>query len=287
MVDRPWMVALEEQFAALRSTRQLLRDDPKAPEWFHQVRDHLRQASCYAWNTETTAALVSAARTVPPATLFQRAVLPSPLGWWWFEAPVKLPHRIDDSIDHIVALLWGPAGPEEPAGIVVRMFVRARFTFVDPFPFAQIHIRDGDRLDVTLSAVQLESDPEFKEAELHAAVWILSVLMAGATWLQSRVVSWTSGHIERHRRKQLAREANAPLPSDVKVIELRRAESMARAPDGSGEVVDWSCRWVVDGHWRNQPYKDEHKLVYIMPYVKGPADKPLKVPAHTVFAVRR
>ena len=38
---------------------------------------------------------------------------------------------------------------------------------------------------------------------------------------------------------------------------------------------------------QKQPYKAEQKLIYIMPFVKGPADKPLRVPTHTVYQVSR
>lgn len=70
------------------------------------------------------------------------------------------------------------------------------------------------------------------------------------------------------------------------MIQLRRTEAQPH-PTADGENVEWSCRWIVNGHWRNQPYKDERKLIYIMPYVKGPDDMPLKVPTHTVYQVSR
>ena len=51
----------------------------------------------------------------------------------------------------------------------------------------------------------------------------------------------------------------------------------------------WQCQWIVSGHWRRQFYRSSgaHKPRYIAPYVKGPADKPLKAPAGAVFAVTR
>jgi len=75
---------------------------------------------------------------------------------------------------------------------------------------------------------------------------------------------------------------------EVKVVTLRRLETQPRPP-GPGEPVDWSCRWIVDGHWRNQyhPSTGRHELTYINPFVKGPADKPLKVSSATVYAVNR
>lgn len=53
-----------------------------------------------------------------------------------------------------------------------------------------------------------------------------------------------------------------------------RYEEDEEAGDGN-----YSHRWIVQGHWRNQPYKENgetvHKVIWIAPYVKGPDDKPL------------
>jgi hypothetical protein len=58
---------------------------------------------------------------------------------------------------------------------------------------------------------------------------------------------------------------------------------------GAGTDPRWGYQWIVSGHWRRQyyPASDAHKPVYIAPYVKGPADKPLKAPTGDVFAVTR
>ena len=115
----------------------------------------------------------------------------------------------------------------------------------------------------------------------------LYFVVAALTWLSQRIIVTTDGHIERHRRKQLVRDYHLDVPPSVHVVQLRRAESHEYAAPGSHEQIDWSCRWVVGGHWRNHAVKDGHKLMYILPYVKGPEDKPLRVPGHTVYSVSR
>ena len=67
----------------------------------------------------------------------------------------------------------------------------------------------------------------------------------------------------------------------------RRACLRWRAVPGEERVVDWRFRWVVSGHWRKQAVKDGHRLTYINPYMKGPADRPLKLPTATVYDVNR
>ena len=77
----------------------------------------------------------------------------------------------------------------------------------------------------------------------------------------------------------------------VRVIELRRREYDSREHEQSGasDGPAWQYQWIVSGHWRRQyyPASKAHKPRYIAPYVKGPADKPLKAPAGDVFAVTR
>lgn len=69
----------------------------------------------------------------------------------------------------------------------------------------------------------------------------------------------------------------APRPEqDVRVTYLRRSASPA--PEGEKRVVDWDHRWVVSMHKARQWYPKEkkHKIIFRGPYVKGPADKPIR-----------
>jgi hypothetical protein len=89
---------------------------------------------------------------------------------------------------------------------------------------------------------------------------------------------------DRNIRRQAQREGWRSIPA-VRVIRLREA-----APKGKGDHrdVDWSHRWIVGAHWRNQwyPSDKEHRPKLIDAYQKGPADKPLVV-RETVKALVR
>lgn len=83
---------------------------------------------------------------------------------------------------------------------------------------------------------------------------------------------------DRADRRRWGRDHDGPIP-EVTVVELRRplhTEPHENTPVG---FVDWSHRWIVDGHWRNQyhPSTGDHVPTWIAPYVKGPEDKPLVV----------
>lgn len=83
----------------------------------------------------------------------------------------------------------------------------------------------------------------------------------------------------KHARRRAAR--SDVDPDRLRVVRLRKAEHKpARSPgEGEGEGQEWSHRWIVHGHWRNQWYPSiqEHRPKWIPPYVKGPEGKPLIV----------
>lgn len=93
---------------------------------------------------------------------------------------------------------------------------------------------------------------------------------------------------ERPYSRQVLRQAerkNVVLP-DIRVIRLREPTAHGAGVRESG--VEYSHRWIVGAHWRQQWYakSQQHRPVLIEPYIKGPADKPLKV-RETVRALVR
>lgn len=92
---------------------------------------------------------------------------------------------------------------------------------------------------------------------------------------------------DRKSRRRLQRMA--PETPGVLVVRLRRTRS-ANGGEGESEV-EWSRRWIVGGHWRNQHYPtlgppedpDAHRQIWISPYVKGPDEKPLVLHSERVY----
>jgi hypothetical protein len=83
--------------------------------------------------------------------------------------------------------------------------------------------------------------------------------------------------LPRQARRQRER---AKRISTVKILKLRRTRHRMEH-DGEGPGIEYTHRWVVEGHWRNQPYGPKndryYRQIWIAPYVKGPEDKPLVV----------
>ena len=116
----------------------------------------------------------------------------------------------------------------------------------------------------------------------HTGVDILQCVLR----LMSQTVA-----VRDHRdapRQQARRIEKAEFPPRrITVVTLRRPET--RSTDPEHRTVDWSHRWIVDGHWRQQWYPSlgQHRQIWISPYVKGPTDLPLVVPkAHVYQFVR-
>lgn len=272
--DTLWMTAIEKRYAAIRANSH----PGENREVVQAGADYLKHAETYAFTAETATAIYLASRSVPGDSVVHVGLMPCPSAWWWFEQP--LPVRLHPKATAWCALSW-----EIYADHVGLFGWTPHREFGHP-PMMTFFEQASPQA-ATVNALQnivdrdLRSDPIIRAGT--GIIW--RFLLAGLTWLQQRIAVTTHGHVERHARKRLEREYHTPIPSTVKVVQLRRTE---HAPHQGGNLdVQWSCRWVVSGHWRNQPYKDNRKLIYILPYIKGPADQPLRIPSQTVYLVSR
>lgn len=147
------------------------------------------------------------------------------------------------------------------------------------------------------------ADHENYEQSNHpdSALHMMHVLWS---FLGAEITTTHHPPIERGVRRRALRSLTH---GEVNVIILRRP---VHDPDEPGWVhkVDWSCRWIVNGHYRHAEGYDpeiykEHKaaptgsdkhcavcggpLTWIRPYLKGPDGMPLKVSGGTVRKLAR
>lgn len=104
--------------------------------------------------------------------------------------------------------------------------------------------------------------------------------------MQQRIAHHTNERLDRHTRRDAVRHGYRER--EVVVVRLRREghDYVATEPEHD---VPWSHRWIVGGHWRNQPYPSEgiYRQIWISPYVKGPEDKPLVIRPRRVYQWER
>ena len=116
----------------------------------------------------------------------------------------------------------------------------------------------------------------------HQRRWLL------AFWrlVKQRIILPATVQAPRHVRRATKKKRHEI--KTLKIIKLRATERKAGSHDDDHAIVDWSHRWCVEGHWRNQwyPTKQRHEQIYIHPYIKGPDDKPL-VLKEKIFDVSR
>lgn len=85
-----------------------------------------------------------------------------------------------------------------------------------------------------------------------------------------------------------SRRADPRQGSTIRVIRLPRV--VREHGGGEQRTVEWKRRWIVSGHWRNQPFgpgRLRHRPVWIAPYIKGPDGLPVGGQAKRLFVVSR
>ena len=286
--------------------RNLMTSEDLQSGWL--VDQALIKASApFAWSRETMRAVLQASKSIPLDTQVNRWNLESPAAWWHFEEP--LPFRTVQDPTLLVRALnfgWIPTD-EQDFGMPCVCWIDAERPVRFPIsPSMTWEWEQGQTLGQMLNATLLQHRKlygpggkwEYKEQVgeeefMKAAEGMARFMLAGLAWLNQKVVTVSPGHVERHRRKEFNKKTGQDLRA-VQVVQLRRATRPTDAEqpaDGTEQTQrEYTHRWVVSGHWRNQacgPKSGDRRLTYILPYVKGPDDKPLAEPRQKVYEVRR
>jgi hypothetical protein len=106
-----------------------------------------------------------------------------------------------------------------------------------------------------------ESENGEDMGHLVHALWML---------LESELPSVTQASIDRPSRRRALRSIKQ---NEVSVVTLRRSKESEKDDDYDPRHIDWTCRWLVQGHWRTL---HSGKCVWIRPHVKGPENRPLR-----------
>jgi hypothetical protein len=261
----------------------------------------LMSATPYAWSEETMRAVIAASKSIPLDTAMNHWNLHTAATFWHFATPLPFKTLLDDDRG-IRALGFGWIKTQDRSfGLPVHTWLDddadGRFPIV---PSATFEWGKEDTLGTMLAETRAHHmrlyGPGGKWADkphttiesfMESVEGIARFMLAGIAWLEQKVLVTDDGHAERHRRKEFNRQTGQDLRF-IKVVQLRKNDYGAR--EHAESDVEWSCRWAVSGHWRNQacgPNHRDRKLCYIMPYVKGPADKPFREAPMKVYEVKR
>lgn len=210
--------------------------------------------------------------------------IPPPVGghWHMYEEPVCEVNIENDllPIDSIQVYPVRYGGNNQRPGLAIRAFT-SYLTHARSVLWLNYWLDlPPDKALKTMYADFQEDRASQREA---ASVW--NALMASELFLSQRVLIHEAAHVERHARKRAERQG---FPAEIHVVKLRQVIKQ-HEQQSTKDAIEWACRWMVRGHWRQQwhPSTGKHETMWIMPYVKGPEGMPFKSPLPTVGSVMR
>lgn len=223
----------------------------------------LERAGTYHITSDMTAIAEAAGGSMPTQVL-QDGDWPSPYGFMLYDRPLALPSPTQvingRSASDPIGFLWALRPTE--SNIVLATLGRARSTGV---------IEPRGTFSWNLGEVPTDMGDDGDSWRPY-----LPCLLATWTLMQQSLAARETVPAARAERRRCARIG---LPENVVVVQLRKFETARTVVDQDGTEIDWSHRWLVSGHWRNQylPSRQTHRQQWISGYVKGPPDKPLIV----------
>ncbi len=125
------------------------------------------------------------------------------------------------------------------------------------------------------------------EVDLHGeptgAGWWWRIAQTTLRLMQQTIATRYKERPDRATRRDGARRGFEER--DVVVVRLRRERDPRTPDDGPHSDANYSHRFIVNGHWRNQwyPASAMHRQIWISPYVKGDESLPLVVRPKRVY----
>ena len=260
----------------------------------------LAEAELYAVSAEMTRLAVVAGESIPDFHLEPEDV-PAPTGFMVFDEPIGSYVNTDGLSPErfpIVAVSWGQYEHAKlPRGGVW-------FTFYTPVDLdglerqaaamAGRRLRERERARIRVLSGPLNWDNEAivgygsnQKASYEPGASQDAKLDEFAPWSQTLRAAWLLmaqpqiAEVEELEPSRVARRRALRAGIDVRavrVLHLRRLEREHGAPQDDAASREYSCRWMVRGHWRQQwyPSRGVHRPIWINPHIKGPDGKPLR-----------
>lgn len=249
---------------------------------------------CYYWSREMLNVVQAAAESLPDSWSLMQSHIPSVSGFFYFNTPLgKGEQAFGWSVLSVesntpVAVLHTSTDGTMPDfnTVALTIFVKNPDpAFSRPLP-CRTTISVGESLrDWKLEAVRHAATINADVSEFSDYYENIRLFGTMLCFIQQRILVPSRWDVSRATRRRIERY----YPQREPVINIVRLRStIHRSPEGPNELVDWTCRWIVRGHWREQWYPSlkKHQPKWITLYIKGPEDKPLKDPRR-LFAVVR
>jgi hypothetical protein len=277
--------------------------------------DKLVMADPYYISREMTEVVVAASETFSPEPLLDTDLLTG-LGFCYFETPVAMPDKYETMIA-LAGFSWAPIGATTDSDLEQFEAHLNDDRELEPGSVAVTYGEAGVRqIGVALTLYAVPKLEKWRDEwgkpppvlPIHYTPWYFGMEFEGneideegartgvERWWQViqttlRLMQQRIGHRQAWRpdRPQRREGQRYGFPGrEVVVVRLRRESSdhMRQEPESE---ANYSHRFIVSGHWRNQWYASGqvHRQIWISPYVKGPEDQPLVVRPRRVFSLVR
>lgn len=255
----------------------------------------LLQGETFYWSPPICQLIFTAAKSIPETWRLTDEGLDTLCGFAWLATPFYF----EGAVRPVRAIAWAPAidekgklstllPPYEQRPILTdsnrHRLAITYFSQTDicpvPFPYTIAFF------PVNRDLKEARQSKDILSMEPPPTVWDKNRLFATMlAFLQQRILVPSRYVADRAARRRLEKAKQKPLSDEIKVVALRQVMYTGK---GEHRDVEWTCRWIVGGHWRNQwyPSKQHYRPKYIASYLKGPEDKPLRHPER-LFAVVR
>lgn len=232
---------------------------------------------------------------------FQPEDFPTLTGMVYFDGLIEIPTAYPDkwglppeTLDRLRVLTWGQLRVEGE-GVVGKVL----YSFVDnrrhpemaptsswvarhwmPMHYGQPFEPRGTFRRESLNEFEADEIPEEEvdrllERQQRAAERIAALLYVWTQFLKTEIVASPRYQADRQHLKVMEREGR-PLPPFRTVVLRRYAPSQEKSELGGG--IEYSHRWKVRQHWRNQrvgPGRQMIRPTLVTEHIKGPAWAPL------------
>ena len=190
---------------------------------------------------------------------------PCPHGMILYEDLGALRERGGHDLDaRVCGLEWAVIGG--------RTWFRPVMAFTDGLPGAGV----GPNFVLPVDSLRAGgADAELLDDAAHTLGWLVEYAAITLNLMMTPTVVERSPLAAGGRSGYVAAKAGRPIP-EVNLLRLRPMKYEKADTDSRGNP--YKHRFVVSGHWRNQPHgkgRKKRRRIWVNPYIKGPENAPL------------
>lgn len=237
--------------------------------------------------TRDMAQLALVAGSTLPSFKLRREDLPSECGMLYYEEAFDRAATADGRRTAVQVCAWGPVVSEtmRRRGVWMSFWADQRFTLDQALSLGRMTRAQVDAMAHALPRLGYDDEGiwwfdrdddeqgDDRTLGLEGVAGMMRVIRA--SWLlMQQPISSIRRLQPRHSELRMMRRRKLD-PRSVRIVSLRHRQT--ESVGNEAETREYTHRWIVRGHWRNQwyPSQGRHIPLWIHAHVKGPEGAPL------------